>query len=355
MRTFQNFPGDERLASFYGDGSPARARALLLRFLEEELPGLLRDVAAGEPAVKAEAGRRAFGWTLFFVRAAETRPALRRVYEEVALAASEEQLRGLVPILRHVGDAATASVLATLADRYGLDPAGLGLRPDPRVAGVRGPIAEPAQVMLRWIEFVATGDVGRVIEVVGVLAGADRFRGHLEALLRPATRLTARFSGEQDRLAPIVAGLVPLGLRFVPQSHEIKNPDDLDVLIVSAGVEVETARLEAAVAALPAPLPDALRVHVETKAAALASLAEMAGRHAAVLAVCEAAADKLSGAVRLTLLRVLVEAHATRGELPAARGAMRRLLEGNRVREDLRVRAAALLAGAAERGKEPGS
>jgi hypothetical protein len=345
MRPPRTSPGDEpaRLQHdfFYRDGTPDVARELLLRYLQTELPELSRAVEVAES--RDEAARRLLLRTLFFVRAAEKRPALRRVYEEVARAAAAAELWGLFPILMHVGDEATAEVLAGLADRLGLARASLALRPDRRLERARAPISEPEHVDLRWVEFMASGDIGKVIEIVGVLGGADRFRSHLEALLRPAKRLMTRFSEDQDRRAQIVAGLQPLGLRFAPHTHEIKNPDDLDVLITVDGVELAPQRLATAESALPAPLPESLTLHARTKAAALHSLASHAVEHAPVLAVCEGAAAKLTGAVRLTLLRLLVEVHAARADLPAARSAMRLLLEGNRVREDLRARAAALL------------
>lgn len=347
MRPFQTSPGDEhdrqRHNFFYRDGTPEIADALLRKFLDEELPELLRIVETGERAAQVDAARRVFQRTLLFVRAAERRPDLRRTYEAIARDATPEALRGLLPILRHVGDETTLATLTELADRHGLPRESVTLTRDPRIERARAPISDPDHVDARWIEFMATGDLGKVIEVLGVLGGADRFRSHLEALLRPATRLTARFSGEQDRRGQIVAGLQPLGLRFVPYSHEIKNPDDLDLLISVTGVEPDPQRLAAALAALPAPPPDALISHARTKAAALWSLASNAVEHPTVLAVCEAAAAKLTGAVRLTLLGLLVEVHAARGDYPAARAAMRQLLEGNRVRDDLRARAAELL------------
>lgn len=336
-------PGDEqdvRHEFFYRDGTAETARALLLKFLGEELPDISAAIEADERAQQLAAVARLHRRMLFFVRAAEKRPELRRVYEEVARAATRPQLAVLLPVLAHVGDEASA---AALSEAHGLGP----LRPgkDPQLERLaRAPISGPEHIELRWAEFMASGDIARVIEVLGVLGGPDRFRAHLEGLLRPASRIATSFSALEERRRQLVTNLRPFGLRFAASNDAILNPEDLDLVVVD-GVRLVEERFAGLDAALPAPLPEALTAHMRLKAHALASLASRGADHPPVLALCDAAAGKLTGAVRLTLLTLLVEVHASRGELPAARAAMRRLLEGNRVREDLRVRAAALLPG----------
>jgi hypothetical protein len=346
MRAFRIAPGDEqarlRHNFFYRDGTPETARTLLADFLAGEVPDLDRELESDDPARQEDAARRLLHRTLFFVRAAARRPELRRVYAELAADATPRQLRRLLGILAQVVDDPAA--LRGPAERLGLDPASVQPGPDPQLERLaRAPIADPNHLDLRWIEFMATGDVGKVVEIVGVLGGADRFRAHVEALLRPPSRLSTSFAELQGRRQRILGGLQPLGLRWAAGSDAILNPDDLDLLVVMDGVDVDPRRLRAALAALPAPLPDAPMLHLRTKAAALWTLAANAGEHAPVLAVCDAAAAKLSGAVRLSLLGLLVEVHARRGEFAPARAAMRRLLESNRVRDDLRARAVALL------------
>lgn len=337
-------PGDERDVRhefFYRDGTPETARALLLKFLGEELPDISAAIEAGEREQQLAAVARLRRRTLFFVRAAEKRPELRRVYEEVARAATRPQLAVLLPVLAHVGDEATAATLVALSEAHGLGPARSGKDPQlERLA--RAPISEAGHIELRWAEFAANGDIAKVIEILGVLGGPDRFRAHLEGLLRPASRIATSFSALEERRRQLVSNLRPFGLRFAASNDAILNPEDLDLVVVD-GVRLVEERFAGLDAALPAPLPEALTAHMRLKAHALTSLASRAIDHSLVLGLCDAAAGKLTGAVRLTLLTLLVEVHAVRGELPAARAAMRRLLEGNRVREDLRVRAAALL------------
>ena len=339
-------PGDEqdvRYEFFYRDGTAETARALLQQFLDEELPDISAAIESDERGQQLAAVARMQRRTLFFVRAAEKRPALRRVYEDVARGATRAELAVLMPVLAHVGDETTAATLAELVEEQGFDPASARLAKDPQLTRLtRAPISDAGHVELRWAEFMASGDVGKVIDVVGVLGGPDRLRAHLDGLLRPASRIATSFSALEERRRQLVTTLRPLGLRFAASNDAILNPEDLDLVVVD-GVKLVEARFAALDAALPAPLPEALTAHMRLKAYALASLAARAQGHPPVLTVCEAAAGKLTGAVRLTLLTLLVEVHASRGELPAARAAMLRLLEGNRVREDLRVRAAALL------------
>ena len=334
-------PQDVRLEFFYRDGTAETARALLLKFLGEELPDISAAIEADEREVQLAAVARMHRRMLFFIRAAEKRPALRGVYEEVARAATRPQLAVLLPVLAHIGDEASAATLAALGEAHGLAPVRPGKDPQlERLA--RAQISEAGHIELRWAEFMATGDIGKVIEILGVLGGPDRFRAHLEGLLRPVGRIAVSFSALEERRRQLVNNLRPFGLRFAASNDAILNPEDLDLVVVD-GVRMIEERFAGLDAALPAPLPEALTAHMRLKAHALASLAARAIDHPPVLVLCEAAAGKLTGAVRLTLLTLLVEVHAGRGELPAARAAMRRLLEGNRVREDLRVRAAALL------------
>ena len=349
MRPHQIFPGDEqdrlRHDFFYRDGTPEVAQELLEKFLGDELPGLTDDLESGERAREASGATKLFQRMLFFVRAAGKRPALKRAYWEVAQAATRSEARCLLSILTQVADESDEAALLNLAEANDLDPANARPGKDAQLERLaRAPITEQVHVDLRWVEFMATGDVGPVVDLVGVLAGPDRLRTHLEGLIRPAKRISSSFAGEQERRKQLLASLQPLGLRFDPATQAILNVDDLDLLTTVDGVELDPARLERLQAALPAPLPDSLKTPMLTKALAFTSLASNAAAHPPVLAVCAAAADKLTGAVRLTLLTLLVEAHASRREYPAARVAMRKLLEGNRGREDLRARATALLA-----------
>ncbi len=313
-----------QLNFFYRDGTPATAGALLDAFARTGLPALV--AAAGDPARRAEAGERVNQQFLFFARAAEGRPEVVRAYEAVARALPVEQVAAVLKLLAHAGDAATLFFLHEFAAQPGNHPVaafiadllrkGLGRDADIEAAA-SAEITAPEHLDRRWTEFMAAGDPAKVAEIVAVLGWPDRLRAHLERLLAPRRGLGALFGGN-GKAAAIMRGLTPLGFRFDPKTHAIVNAEDVDLLAILREGRPDGGRFKAFVEALPSRPEPALAIAAATKASALWSLASNAGEHPRVLAVCEAAAAKASGATRLALLEIVALAQARRGEFAAA-------------------------------------
>ena len=275
------------------------------------------------------AGAALVNMVVFFARAAERRPEVVRAYEAVAQTVAVEHSPVVLRLLAHAGDAATTEFLRTFAaDPRNEAVAGLvaellgrGVGPDPAVAAAASePITWPHHLDLRWMEFMATGDTAKVDEIVAVLSLPDRLRAHLAALLTPRTGLRALFGGNA-KAVKMMRALAPLGLRFDPGTHAIRNLMDVDLLVANNLGHSDGARFKVLVDAMPAKLPPEIVIAAATKSSAVWSLIVNAREHEPVLAACEVALARASGALRLALLVVVARVYEQRGELAKAEAA----------------------------------
>lgn len=329
---------------FYRDGTPETAQALLTAFVGEMASAL----AAGDESAQATF----VSGVVYFARAAERRPEIVRAYEAVARTVPVEHSPVVLRLLAHAGDAATSEFLrAFAADPSNEAVAGLvaellrrGVGPDPDlVAAASEPITGPQHLDLRWMQFMATGDAAKVDEIVAVLAWPDRLRAHLEGLLAPRTGLRALFGGN-SRAAAIMRALAPLGLRFDPTTHAIRNLVDVDMFVTNDRGRPDAARCKVFFDAMPTKLPPELVIAAATKSSAAWSLTANACEHEPVLAACEAALARASAAPRLALLEIVARVYEQRGELAKAERAWTsfRALEPEHVGVDEAIEALAL-------------
>ena len=330
MTPYVLFPGppEDRVKwnFFYRDGTPEVARELLEKFFRRALPSLSAGFESRDPDQREHAASTLFNGLVFFVRAAERRRELVRVYEDYAREASSDEMRFLSKVLLHVGDAGTLALVRELARKHGVDASDLALAPLPGLEKtLRAPISHMTHLDHRWASFFADGDTARITEIIALFGVEDRLRQHLEPLLRPQTGFFARLSGKAKSPQRLMEALRPLGFRFDPATHAIVNPEDLDIFVMTDLAELSGSRLKVVVEALPEKLSGELVLHIAMKASAVWSLANNAAEHDAVLAVCEAEARRLAGAARLALLTVLAAAHEQRGEFASARAALQAL------------------------------
>ncbi|HEY0136330.1 MAG TPA: hypothetical protein VGB85_19730 [Nannocystis sp.] len=303
---------------FYRDGTPAHARAMLEAFVRDEFPALMAGADSGDAERVELAAERILQRVVFFTAAARGRPEVLRAYEDVARALPGEQVGIVIKLLAHAGDAETERFLRSSAELSKGQPAAAliaetlrgGVGPAPEIeAATRAPITGGGQLDVRWIQFMATGDTVHLGDILAVLAWPDRVRDHLQALLA---------ASPVDAQAATLRALAPLGFRFDPRTHAPQNLDDLDLRAIMSDGRLDGPRFKSFVDALPAPLPPEVAVAAATKASAMWSLASNAAEHPPVLAACEAALAKQTGAARLSLLEILAIAHERRGDLAAA-------------------------------------
>jgi hypothetical protein len=309
---------------FYRDGTPDSARAMLRAFVLDEFPSLAAAAGSSDPAQQAMAAELLPQRLVYFARVAEGRPEILRVYEEVARDVPLERAGIVFKLLAHAGDDHTAAFFREFAARPENQPVagflgdvlrrGLGRAPEIEETA-RAPVTGSAQLDLRWAEFMATGDAGKLADIIAVLEWPDRMRAHLQPLLVPRKGLAALF-GARSGAAELARKLVPLGLRVDPKTHAILNPEDLDLFVLTRDGRLDGGRFKAYIDALPTRPPDDVAVAAATKATAMWSLAANASEHPPVLAACEAAAR--NSPARLALLEILALAHERRGDLAAA-------------------------------------
>jgi hypothetical protein len=177
----------------------------------------------------------------------------------------------------------------------------------------RAPVTSAVDLDVRWSEFLATGEVQPVQEIIAVLSWEDRLRARIEAWLGERRALDFVL-GPARRRAKLAEKLRPLGVTLDDDHLVVRSAVDLDCDTILRGVTVAPDKVKLLQQTLPSPLGQPELLYMATKTAALWSLASNAGRHPLVLDACVAAHRSVVGPSRLSLLAVLCEAHLARGD-----------------------------------------